>query len=78
MAYGQAARDVTPSDTVDLPAAVRPSGYLYIGGAGNLTVIQEDGETQTYPNCPIGFAPIRATRVMLTGTDASAIVALKG
>lgn len=78
MALGQRAEAVTPSDTTDL--AMAASQWIYVGAQGDLTVVMEHGETITFSNVPAGtlFNPLRVTRVMATGTSASAIVALTG
>jgi len=68
----------TPSDTVDV-AEIFGQGpaALYIGGAGNLTVLDVDGRTVLFTAVPVGtILPIRPKRIMATGTVASAIVAI--
>lgn len=68
---------VTPNDSADLAIVSRA---LYVGGAGNVTVVMEDGE----PGDTVVFSdvksstvlPIAVRRVMATGTTATAIVAL--
>jgi hypothetical protein len=68
---------VTPSDTVDIRPNV-VSDALYIGGAGNLSVVMADGQTTALAGVPVGtILPIRVTRVRATGTTATNIVALK-
>ena len=65
---------VTPSDGTDLTNTTRG---LFIGGAGNVTVIMANGETVTFTAPVVGtILPIRVTRVKATGTTATAIVAL--
>ena len=65
---------VSPSDSADL---VYVSRGLYVGGAGNITVIDMDGNSVLFTAVPAGtILPIRAARVMSTGTTATAIVAL--
>lgn len=75
LAQGSAKRAfaVTPSDSARLSAKV-----LYIGGAGNVAVEMEDGaNTVTFAGCLAGtFLPITVTRVLVTGTTATNIVAL--
>lgn len=63
---------VTPSDTNDLPAA---STAIFVGGAGNLKVTMLGGEILTFNNVPVGWHPIRATRVW-TSTTATSVVAV--
>ena len=63
---------VAPSDTNDLPAA---STAIFVGGTGNLKVTMLGGEILTFNNGPVGWHPIRATRVW-TGTTATGVVAV--
>lgn len=65
---------VTPNDSTDLAATSRA---IYVGGAGNLAVITAGGQTVTFTGVPAGaILPIRASRVMLTNTTATSIMAL--
>lgn len=65
---------VTPNDSVDLPAVSRA---LWVGGAGNVSVLTADGSTLTFSGVPAGhMLPIRATRVRSTGTTATLILAV--
>jgi hypothetical protein len=65
---------VTPSDSINLTTEARA---IYVGGAGNLAVIMKDGTTGTFTNVPAGYPlPIRATRILATGTTATGIIAL--
>ena len=63
---------VVPSNTVDLPAA---STFIYVGGSGSLKVTMLGGEILTFSNVPVGWHPIRVTRVW-TSTTATQIVAV--
>ena len=63
---------VVPSDTADLPAA---STALYVGGSGSLKVTMLGGEILTFANVPVGWLPIRVTRVW-TSTTATNIIAV--
>ena len=63
---------VVPSDTADLPAA---STSIYVGVSGNLKVTMLGGEILTFGNVPVGWHPIRVTRVW-TSTTATNIVAV--
>jgi len=59
---------VTPSDIEQLPYA---SKRLWIGGAGNVTVITVGGQTVEYAGVPAGtYLPVRVVQVMATGTTA--------
>lgn len=65
---------VTPSDTIDMFLVSRG---VYVGAAGPLTCVMADGSTVTFGNVPGGsILPIRAARIMATGTTASAIAQL--
>lgn len=65
---------VTPSDTVSITTAPRA---LWVGGAGNLSVLMSDGTTATLSGVPAGsLLPIQAVRVNATNTTATLIVAL--
>jgi hypothetical protein len=67
------AAPVTPSDTTDLLAA---STALFVGGAGNLRVTMLGGGIVTFTGLPVGWHPIRVTRVWATNTTATNIVAV--
>lgn len=65
---------VTPHDTNELATWSRA---LYVGGAGNVTVITAKGNTVAFASVPAGtILPIRAKIVKSTGTTATSIVAL--
>lgn len=69
---------VSPNDTTDLTFTSRA---LYIGGAGDVSVIMDNGgrggNTVTFASVPAGtILPITAARVRVTGTTATNIVAL--
>lgn len=65
---------VTPDDGADLAQVSRA---LYIGGAGDVAVTLKDGSTGTFSSAPAGMIlPIRATRVLATGTTATNIIAM--
>ena len=70
------AQAVTPSDATPLADGTRG---LYIGGAGDVTVIMaQDGKTPiTFKAVPVGtLLPIAVNFVMATGTTATNILAL--
>lgn len=66
---------VTPNDGADLPGA--PCKALWIGVAGTVALIAADDTASVTLNCPQGLLPIRARRVLATGTTATSIVALR-
>jgi len=63
---------VVPSDTADPPAA---STFIYVGVSGNLKITMLGGEILTFGNVPVGWHPIRVTRVW-TSTTATNIIAV--
>jgi len=78
---------VTPSDTAPLnpgtgygPTAGTPvpiATQLYIGGAGNVSLISEDGSPLLYQGVPAGSVIwMRTVQVKATGTTATNILAL--
>lgn len=70
----QNAAAVTPNDTTDLD---RTCSALYIGQTGDVKVnIENSGEAIIFKSVPVGFLPVRATRVYATGTTAQNILAL--
>jgi hypothetical protein len=80
MAYGVEAvspRDgfvVTKSDTVSFSV---PVAGLYVGGAGDVTVLTQLGTTLLFSAVPAGtILPIRCSKVFSTGTTATLITAL--
>lgn len=65
---------VTPSNTADLAVA---SDALWIGGAGDLAVVQGNGVATTLAAVPAGsWLPLQARRINATNTTATNIVAL--
>ncbi len=68
------AEQVTPSNSEDLIAVSRA---FYIGGAGNMSVVMQGGETVLFSGLLAGsILPIRASRVRSTLTTATLIVNL--
>jgi hypothetical protein len=49
---------------------------LYVGGAGDVTCLDRDGTSATYTVPAGGQIPTNVTKVMSTGTTATAIVGL--
>jgi hypothetical protein len=65
---------VVPNDSLDLAQLPRA---LFIGGTGNVSVTLAGGQALIFQNCPAGSVlPVRARRVHMSGTTATAIVAL--
>jgi hypothetical protein len=65
---------ITPSDTVLFANDTRG---IYVGGAGNITVLMQGGGVVLFTAVPAGtILPIRADRVNATGTTATALVGL--
>lgn len=68
------ALSVVPSDTTDL---THTSRSLYVGTTGDLSVYMVGDSTPVlFKSVPVGVLPIRADRVLSTGTTATDIVAL--
>lgn len=64
---------VTKSDSTVLA----PTRALYIGGVGDVTVIMKDGASVLFTAVPTGtMLHVSVTKVMSTGTGATAIAAL--
>jgi hypothetical protein len=72
--YAEAA-DIAPSDSTDLSTTTRA---IYIGGgSGVLVATMKSGATVTFSGLVTGSVlPIRARRVLATGTTATDLVAL--
>jgi hypothetical protein len=64
---------VTPDDDADLP---RKDCALYVGGAGDLSVVTADGSEIIIKNHPAGYVQGLIQRVKATGTTATDILAL--
>lgn len=65
---------ITPHDVNELAYVTRG---LYVGTAGNVSVVDVTGNTVTIPNVPAGaILPICIKQVRLTGTTASNMVGL--
>lgn len=64
---------VTPSDSVNFA----PCRALYVGGAGNVVVVFENGQSLTLTGVPAGtLLPLRIVRVNSTNTTATAMAVL--
>jgi len=65
---------ITPSDTVDFAVTTRA---IYVGGAGDVVVVDSAGNTCTFVAVPVGsILPIRAKRVNSTSTTATYLVGM--
>jgi hypothetical protein len=69
--FGEAAA-ITKSDTES-----NAYGSIYVGGAGNVTVVTEAGQTVTFTAPPVGtILPIRTSQVT-AATTATLLIGLK-
>lgn len=62
---------VTASDTTELA----PTKSLFIGGAGNIAVQGSDGNSEIFAVTAGYILPVRAVKVLSTGTTATSIIA---
>ena len=68
--YPTAALAVTPSDVTTFGASA-----IYIGGAGNVTVVTGAGQQVTFTGALAGtMLPVQCTKVLASGLTASNIV----
>lgn len=68
-------RPITTSDTVDLPWVTQA---VWVGGAGNVVAVMQNGTTGTFTAVPAGNTlPIMARRINATLTTATNLVALR-
>ncbi len=65
------AEAISPSDSAAFSAST-----LFVGTSGNLRVTTAGGDTVTFAGVPVGFFPVKVTKVLATGTTASNIVRL--
>lgn len=66
---------VVPHDTNSFTRGVCQG--IYVGGAGNVAAVMEDGTVATFTAPPVGsILPIRAVRVNATNTTATLMLAL--
>lgn len=67
---------VVPSDSVNF-SATKPPRALWVGGAGNVSVLMSDGTSVVFIGCNAGsIIPGHISRVNLTGTTATFMVAM--
>ncbi len=66
---------IVPNDAIDLPFVTRG---IYVGSVGSLQVQMAGGQIVTFENVLAGVVyPLRAARVMATGTTAADLLALQ-
>lgn len=70
---GKYAAQITPSDTVNLPA---PTRAIYVGSAGGAITVIMNGTPVQFLAVPLGILPIQCTRVNATGTTSTNLIAL--
>ena len=70
--YPTGAQNITPSDATNLLA---PAVGLFVGGAGNISAVMENGDTVTFTGVLAGqFLPFIFKRINATGTTATLLV----
>lgn len=69
------AKAITPSDTVDLVEGTTEA--VYVGGAGVVVAVFEDGSTANFTAVAGGLLPIKVKRINATSTTATLLVALR-
>lgn len=74
MTPGRSFRAVTPDDSNDLPDGACKG--LYVGTQGNVVVIGADDTVAVTLVAAIGWLPVAAIRVLLSGNSADDIVAI--
>ena len=71
---GEGAFAIVPSDTVNFD--VKPRA-IYVGGAGNITLLTLNNEVVLFTAVPVGaILPVRAARVNATATTATLMVGI--
>jgi hypothetical protein len=66
---------ITPHNSTDFTA--NNTRAIYVGGAGNIVIVTENGDAVTYSNVPAGtIIPIVAKRVNSTNTTATNLVGM--
>ena len=69
-------RAITTSDTVDFAEGL--TGALWVGGAGNVAAVMQNGTVVTFTGVTAGATlPIAARRINATNTTATNLVALR-
>ena len=65
---------IVPSDESDLPEGLARG--LFVGGAGTVRMVDDSGNVTDILSAAHQYHPLRARRIMATGTTATDIVAL--
>lgn len=74
LGFAKKGRVVTPSDTVDLDPYARAIMVVAQGDLVYLPSMNDDGDTITVTDAPVGFVPPhQVRRVLATGTDATVV-----
>jgi hypothetical protein len=69
---------ITPNDTLASYVG-GPFDAIYVGGAGNIVVVDNDGRNVTFSGATAGsIIPIAGSSVRSTSTTATNLVALRG
>lgn len=75
--------DIAKSDTVNFDGSVsttggnvRPADGIYVGGAGVVAVVTQNGAVSNFTAVPGQTIPVRAIRVNSTNTTATLMLAL--
>lgn len=84
-AYYDKALTITKSDTVNIDGstyvvtnAASPCEAIYVGGAGVVVVVFQDGSTASFTCIAGQILPVRAIRVNASNTTATLMLALYG
>lgn len=78
---GQAFRETNSANVAtaysgaDLQPAI-PFRGLYIGGTGDVQVVDNAGNTVTFKAHPVGYMPVIVTKIVAAGTTATNILGL--
>ena len=71
-----AVRAITPNNGADFDA-LGICRAIYVGGAGDVSIIDDGGETVVFVGAQAGSViPVQTARVNVTGTTATSLVAL--
>ena len=70
-----AVRAITPNDSADF-SALGICRAIRVGGAGDVSIVDDGGVTTVIPGCLAGETlPVQTARVNATGTTATGLVA---